>query len=77
MAETVTLLKLIEQTGVSAVTIHARHVPDRPRDPANWDKFTEVVRNASLSVPVILNGDIWEREDIETARKKTGFTFYF
>lgn len=69
--ETVDLLKIIEQTGVRAIGIHARKVPERPREPAHWDYITEIAKS-SISVPLIVNGDIWEREDIVKVKTETG-----
>lgn len=71
--ETIDLMKIIEQTGVSAIAIHARRVPDRPRHPAHWDLITDIAKSA-LSVPLIVNGDVWEREDIEKVRNQTGIS---
>ncbi len=34
VASTIDLLKTIELAGASAVAIHSRYIPDRPRDPA-------------------------------------------
>jgi len=40
MHETLDFIKMVEQTGVSAITIHGRTVPERPKNPAHW-----VIRN--------------------------------
>lgn len=47
-----------------------RRVKDRPRDPAQWSEIADVV--ASLSVPVIANGDVFEYEDFERIKAATG-----
>eukprot|EP01119_Soliformovum_irregulare_P017086 TRINITY_DN5028_c0_g1_i2.p1 TRINITY_DN5028_c0_g1~~TRINITY_DN5028_c0_g1_i2.p1 ORF type:complete len:250 (+),score=45.87 TRINITY_DN5028_c0_g1_i2:384-1133(+) len=69
--QTIDMLKMLEATGVSAMTVHTRHVKDRPRDPAKWDYMTHIVQG-SLNVPLVINGDVFKREDIERARKETG-----
>uniref|UniRef100_A0A803MNM1 tRNA-dihydrouridine synthase n=1 Tax=Chenopodium quinoa TaxID=63459 RepID=A0A803MNM1_CHEQI len=60
----------IEKTGVSALAVHGRKVPDRPRDPAKWNEIADVV--AALSIPVIANGDVFDYEDIQHIKNATG-----
>ncbi|KAJ8510668.1 hypothetical protein OPV22_001102 [Ensete ventricosum] len=67
---TVELARRIEKTGVSAVAVHGRRVKDRPRDPAKWNEIADVV--ASLSIPVIANGDVFEYEDFGRMKNATG-----
>jgi len=67
---TVDLLRMIERTGVAAVGIHARRVPDRPRFKARWEELSQTLSAASLSIPVIANGDIFEPEDIQRMKKE-------
>lgn len=47
-----------------------RKVEDRPRDPAKWSEIADVV--ASLSIPVIANGDVFEYEDFQRIKVATG-----
>ncbi|XP_031379430.1 tRNA-dihydrouridine(20) synthase [NAD(P)+]-like [Punica granatum] len=68
--DTVELARRIEKTGVSALAVHGRKVPDRPRDPAKWHEIADVV--ASLSIPVIANGDVFEYDDIQRIKVATG-----
>ncbi|XP_042395208.1 tRNA-dihydrouridine(20) synthase [NAD(P)+]-like [Zingiber officinale] len=68
--ETVELARRIEKTGVSALAVHGRKVKDRPRDPAKWNEIADIV--ASLSIPVIANGDAFEYEDFERMKDATG-----
>ncbi|KAJ8441043.1 hypothetical protein Cgig2_020334 [Carnegiea gigantea] len=70
--DTVELAKRIEKTGVSALAVHGRRVPDRPRDPAKWNEIADVV--AALSIPVIANGDVFDYEDIQRIKEATGAT---
>uniref|UniRef100_A0A8N4F1A7 tRNA-dihydrouridine(20) synthase [NAD(P)+]-like isoform X2 n=1 Tax=Elaeis guineensis var. tenera TaxID=51953 RepID=A0A8N4F1A7_ELAGV len=68
--DTVELARRIEKTGVSALAVHGRRVKDRPRDPAKWNEIADVV--ASLSIPVIANGDVFEYEDFGRIKDATG-----
>lgn len=70
--DTVELAQQIEKTGVSALAVHGRKVKDRPRDPAKWSEIADVV--ASLSIPVIANGDVFEYEDFGRIKDATGAT---
>lgn len=51
-------------------SIKCRKVPDRPRDPAKWSEIADVV--ASLSIPVIANGDVFEYDDFQRIKVATG-----
>ncbi|KAG0613157.1 hypothetical protein M758_6G080900 [Ceratodon purpureus] len=69
--ETVELARRIEKTGVAALAVHGRRVPDRThRDPAKWDGIREVV--SALSIPVIANGDVLEYDDFRRIKDATG-----
>ncbi|KAI9322674.1 hypothetical protein BX666DRAFT_1849277 [Dichotomocladium elegans] len=68
--ETIKLLKMIESTGVKAITIHCRTRDQRPTTPANWEEFKEI-RGAVKNIPVSINGDIFCYEDIAKAKEKT------
>ncbi|PRP80527.1 hypothetical protein PROFUN_11840 [Planoprotostelium fungivorum] len=70
VSSTLDLMKMIESTGVSAIAVHARHVVDRPRDRANWEKLSEVVKSY-FGVPLIVNGDVFVHEDIAKVREAT------
>ncbi|KAF1325108.1 Trna-dihydrouridine synthase, partial [Globisporangium splendens] len=67
---TIDLAKRLEQAGAVAVGLHCRQVHERPVDDAHWEALGPVV--SSLSVPVLANGDIFVREDIEKVRKISG-----
>ncbi|XP_024520344.1 tRNA-dihydrouridine(20) synthase [NAD(P)+]-like isoform X3 [Selaginella moellendorffii] len=68
--ETVELARRIEKTGVSAIAVHGRRIPDRPKDRAKWDGIADVV--SALSIPVIANGDVFEPPDIPRIKAATG-----
>eukprot|EP01132_Coremiostelium_polycephalum_P008638 gene8638-10632_t len=69
--ETIDLLKIIESTGVSAIAIHGREIPERPRDPAHWDRLANILSLTSFGVPIIANGDIFTRDDIGKVKEQT------
>ncbi|EFA75149.1 tRNA-dihydrouridine synthase 2-like protein [Heterostelium album PN500] len=70
--KTIDLMRIIENTGVKAIGVHMRTIPERPRDPAHWDRLKNILDNAKFSVPIIANGDIFVNEDIEKVKKMTG-----
>jgi len=71
-AETIDLLKLVESTGVKAVAIHCRTIPERPRDNAHWDILKEIVDLKPINIPIIANGDVFVHDDIRKIREMTG-----
>ncbi|ETO34766.1 hypothetical protein RFI_02323 [Reticulomyxa filosa] len=68
--KTLELCQMIENTGVNALTIHARYTADRPRIPARVGLIKTIVDK--LTIPVIYNGDVFSYQDIEVAKKMTG-----
>ncbi|KAG0183332.1 hypothetical protein DFQ28_000944 [Apophysomyces sp. BC1034] len=68
--KTVELAKMIESTGVKALTVHCRTKEQRPSSKANWEALTAVV-DAIRSIPVIVNGDIYTQEDIPKVKAMT------
>jgi len=60
--------------GANAVAIHARRVGDESTTAARWDDAAEVVRELKRveNVPVILNGDLYARDDMTEMRRRTG-----
>lgn len=59
----INILKLLEDEGVDAITIHGRTRDQLYKGVANWDYIKKAVR--AVSIPIIGNGDIWSLEDIE------------
>jgi len=57
------IAKIIENAGVSLITVHGRTAKQKYSGTANWDAIKEVYDN--LSIPVIGNGDIKEEADIK------------
>ena len=66
----VTVAKIIEQNGASAVTIHGRTRAEFYSGKADWDIIKEI-KNA-VSIPVIGNGDIRTAYDAENMFEYTG-----
>ncbi len=59
------------QAGASAITVHMRTVPMRPREPAIWSGFTDLVKIIPAEhahIPIIANGDFFTRKQIDTFR---------
>lgn len=68
------IAKRLEQAGAVAIGVHARQKHERPADKAHWDQFAPVA--AALSVPVLANGDIFVREDLEKLREQSGVSSF-
>lgn len=63
------LIKLIEDEGVEAITIHARTRDQLYQGTADWNYIKTAVNATKL--PIIGNGDIWTADDIEDIFEKT------
>ena len=70
-ADTLQLVKMIESTGVSAITVHARTRYMRKEEPAIWERI-KLLNETPFSIPLIHNGDIYTREDIVRCKEQTG-----
>ena len=57
------ILKLLEEEGVDAITIHGRTRKELYTGVANWDYMKKAVK--TVNIPIIANGDIWTPKDIE------------
>ncbi len=62
-------LKLIEDEGIEAITLHARTRDQLYQGVANWAYIKEAV--STVKIPVIGNGDIWNAYDIEDVFDQT------
>jgi tRNA-dihydrouridine synthase B len=56
------ILKTLEDSGVDAITIHARTRDELYKGVANWDYVKEAVK--MVNIPIVGNGDIWSVADI-------------
>lgn len=60
----------VYEAGATEVAIHARSKVDGYKPPAYWEYITEV--RERLPIPVIANGEIWNREDAKRCMAVTG-----
>ena len=60
----------IVSAGASELCIHARTREDRYKPPAFWSAVKKV--SSKVSIPVIINGEIWTIEDAKRARDESG-----
>lgn len=66
MSDTIDLVKSIEQTGVTALAVHARFIDQRSRDPAHLHYLEQI--KSVVNIPLIANGDCFKYDDFETIR---------
>ncbi|KAI9471552.1 tRNA-dihydrouridine synthase 2 [Coemansia sp. RSA 1085] len=71
--KTLSLVRQIARTGISALTVHCRTRYMRPREKAMWHRLNSIVEELK-PLPVVLNGDIFKYEDAQKARTSTGAT---
>lgn len=62
-------MRRLESAGAMAIGVHVRHVSERPKDRAHWDRLA--LAASAVSVPVMANGDVWTREDMHTIWRDT------
>ncbi len=62
-------LKLIEDAGVEAITLHARTRDQLYKGIADWSYIARAVE--TVKIPIIGNGDIWTVDDVENIFLKT------
>ena len=71
--ETLQLARIIQDTGVSALAVHARRRADRPRWWAQWDQVALLRQQlGTTTLPLIPNGDVFLPEHVPLAREATG-----
>jgi tRNA-dihydrouridine synthase len=63
-------IKLFEDEGVQAITIHARTRDQLYKGIADWSYIKQAVQATSL--PIIGNGDIWTISDVKNIFEMTG-----
>lgn len=66
----INLVRKVLDTGIKALTIHCRTPEERPRDAAHHEWLPEIV--AMAKVPIIANGDVFDRDDLARIWKRTG-----
>ena len=67
-------IRSIIKAGANAITIHAREVGDESHQSAKWDRLASVVQavKAVESIPIIINGDLFTRNDMVSMKKRSG-----
>ena len=71
-AETISLVRALEAAGAQAIGVHARTASERPHDQPHWDQLKEIVE--AVSVPVLVNGDVWGPQQAEELLQLSGCT---
>lgn len=66
----VDLARRLEDAGVAAITIHCRAATAGHAGAADWGWAAKA--RAAVTIPVIVNGDIWSAEDFRRALAETG-----
>ena len=61
------LAEQLQDCGIQALTIHGRTRSQMYTGEADWTLIGEVKRNPRIHIPIIGNGDIRSREDVERA----------
>jgi nifR3 family TIM-barrel protein len=62
--------RIAQETGVAAIALHGRTVDQAYSGVADWDAIREL--KASVDIPVLGNGDIWEAADALRMVEETG-----
>ena len=73
--QTVDFVTALVKAGANAVAIHGREAGDESQQPAKLDRLVEVVKllkSSSLGVPIILNGDMYTRNDMMNLKRRSG-----
>lgn len=63
---TLKFVDMVQNTGISALTIHCRFTHEKPRDPGHWEIFHFL--KGRMKIPLIANGDLFSGEDINRLR---------
>lgn len=70
LSRTVDLVRQLEATGISFITVHGRTCHNRSSDPVDLEAVKLV--KESVSVPVLANGDVNSLDDMDMVVAKTG-----
>ncbi len=66
----VKISRIIEDAGADAIAVHARHVKQGYSGKASWESIKAV--KEAVSIPVIGNGDVRDRESFDAMLRETG-----
>lgn len=74
--KTCDFVEALVKAGANAIAIHGREVGDQSQQRAKWDRLCDVVKiltsSANTNVPIIINGDLYTRNDIVNLRRRSG-----
>ncbi|XP_039441379.1 tRNA-dihydrouridine(20a/20b) synthase [NAD(P)+]-like [Culex pipiens pallens] len=70
LAATVDMCRQLEACGITFLTVHGRTAADKTNVPVNKDALKEI--KASLSIPMVANGDIFSLQDADEMHRITG-----
>jgi len=62
--------RIAQESGAAAIALHGRTVSQAYSGVADWDAIAELV--ASVDIPVLGNGDVWEAADAVRMVEQTG-----
>jgi tRNA-dihydrouridine synthase B len=65
-----TIVRILEDSGISFISVHGRTRAQRYSDKANWDVIKEI--NEKSNIPVIGNGDIMSHREAEEKQSYSG-----
>ncbi|RTR26775.1 tRNA dihydrouridine(16) synthase DusC [Shewanella atlantica] len=66
----VEIAQAIEAAGATELTVHARTKEEGYRPPAHWEYINQI--KEAISIPVIANGEVWNREDYQRCQVVSG-----
>ena len=72
--KTLALAKSLEKAGASVLTVHGRTKEQGYSGKADWDVIRQI--KEELSIPVVLNGNVFTPKDLEKAIEKTNCDGY-
>jgi tRNA-dihydrouridine synthase C len=64
--------KAIEDAGATRITVHCRTKTDGYKPPAFWEWIPKIKER--VKIPIVVNGEIWTKQDFETCRAISGCT---
>lgn len=69
-------VEALVKAGANAIAIHGREVGDQAQECARWDRLCDVVKilttSSETNVPIIINGDLYTRNDMVNLRRRSG-----
>ncbi|MFM2476913.1 tRNA dihydrouridine(16) synthase DusC [Celerinatantimonas sp. MCCC 1A17872] len=68
--QTLEIADAVAQANASELTVHARTKKDGYRAPAYWGWIAKIRQHVTL--PVIANGEIWDRESLKQCQEQSG-----